>query len=209
MWLSLSLSLSCLALSPLCFFISLAANILREFRVLTITNEVTDAISKAVNNSDAKACEDCLCNSAILVFQCFQQKNNLCLLVLPSTFVYVRHCLPPRAVLHAQKPSLPSSDLFTSFMLIHSFCRNASVWGQTQGKEQGFSLVILSLPWTPHCRFHFFLIPRSLHPATPPPSSYLCWIIKSPWNPLQEVKARVCQLLQIYVEGPSGSECQE
>ncbi len=92
-------------------------------------------------------------------FQC------VCLLVLPSTFLCVWHCLQPGAVLHAQKPPLFSFHLFTSLMLIRSFCRNASVQGQTQGREKGFSLVILSFPWTPLCRFRFFLIPPSLHPV--------------------------------------------
>lgn len=63
-------------------------------------------------------------------------------------------------------PPLFPAHLFTSFMLIHSFCWNATLSGQTQGKEKGFSLVILSFPCTPLCRFRFFLIPLSLHPTT-------------------------------------------
>ncbi len=131
---------------------SVAAYILRRFGVLTITDELTDAINIAVNNTDVKVYDAHLCDRTsffLSPFSVLQQRTNLWLSVLPSTSLGVRRCLLPGAVLHAQKPSLLFSDLFTSFMLIHSFCRNASERGQTQGKEQGFSLVILSLPWTP------------------------------------------------------------
>lgn len=134
-------------------------------------------------------------------------KKSLCL-SLPSTFLCVCHCLQPEAV-HAQKPPLFSSHLFTSpFMLIHSFCRNVSVWGQTQGKEKGFSLVILPFPCSPLCRFRFFLIPPSLHPTTRfalfPPFllSLLDFCCSHFWSPLQEATARLCQLWEVKVCGP-------
>ena len=105
------------------------------------------------------------------------------------------------------------SHLFTSFMLIHSFCRNASVRGQTQGKEKGFSLVILSFPCTPLCHFRFFLIPPSLHPAPPPhslprlPLIFVWFLFFSLWNPLQEARARLCQLWEVYFEGLKRPYC--
>lgn len=104
-------------------------------------------------------------------------KTNLSLLLFSTFQVWHLPTVCPKAVPHAHQPPI----LLTSIYLLHFdlliIKECASVQGQTQGKEKGFSLIILTFPWTPLCCFPFFLIPLSLLslPALPLIFVYVYW----------------------------------